>query len=313
MSKRAKKKTYRVENWSEYNRSLIRRGSLMVWIEEDLAEAWRETGPRKPGAPRLDSDLAIQMMLTLRCLFRLPLRATQGLAESLFQLMDLDLPVPDYSTLSRRGGGLPVCLGRDSTEVRHLVCDSTGLKLYGEGEWTARQHGRRQRRTWRKIHLAVDAETQQIEAVTLTEAGEHDAHQFGPLLEQIDSPVHSVIGDGAYDKRTVYEGCATRRAHPVIPPRKNAKIWQHGNSRAAPLPRDEHLRRIRQVGRRQWKLESGYHRRSLGETTMSRFKRIFGPNLAGREFSRQVTEARIKSRALNRMSELGLPQAVAVI
>jgi IS5 family transposase len=308
-----KSRNYRVTNWSQYNRSLVQRGSLMVWVDEEVLRAWRYQGPRRPGAPVQYSDQAIQMALSLKAVYRLGLRGTQGLLESLFTLLKVDLEVPDFSTLSRRGRKLSVDLARSPKgRITHLVLDSTGLKVYGEGEWKVRQHGISKRRTWRKLHVAVNAEGHEIEAVTLTEAGGHDAHQAGPLLEQIAEPVETLSGDGGYDKRAVYQACAARQIQPVVPPQKNAKIWQHGNRRAPPLPRDEHLRRIRQVGRQAWKKESGYHRRSLAETCIFRLKTILGRHLASRELSRQKTEAAIRSRVLNKMTQLGMPQTVLI-
>lgn len=306
------KATYRVKNWSEYNRSLIQRGSLCVWVEEDVLQAWRYSGPRTPGAPKQYSDLAIEMMLLLRSVYHLPLRATQGLTESIFRQLGVDLPVPHYSTLSRRGQTLLVHLGNMRKDVAHLVIDSSGLKVYGEGEWQMRQHGKAKRRTWRKVHVGVNVETQEFEAVILTEATETDAQQVGPLLDQIAGRIETVGGDGAYDQQPAYEPIRQRGAWPVIPPRRDAKIRQHGNRSAPPLPRDEHLRRIRQVGRKVWKQESGYHRRSLAETAIFRLKTLFGRHLASREFARQITEIRIRVRALNRMTHLGMPQTVRV-
>lgn len=309
----SKSRKYRITNWSQYNRSLVQRGSLTVWVDEEVLRAWRYQGPRRPGAPFQYSDQAIQMALSLKAVYRLGLRGTQGLLESLFRLLEVDLEVPSYSTLSRRGRKLPVDLARSPKgRIAHLVLDSTGLKVYGEGEWKVRQHGISKRRTWRKLHLAVNADTHDIEAVTLTEAGGHDAQQAGPLLEQIAEPVETLGGDGGYDKRAVYQACAARQIHPVIPPQKNARIWQHGNRHAPPLPRDEHLRRIRHVGRQAWKKESGYHRRSLAETCIFRMKTILGRHLSSRELSRQQTEASIRSRVLNKMTQLGMPQTVLI-
>src|SRR5262249_17252447 len=151
-----------------------------------------------------------------------------------------------------------------------------GLKLYGEGEWKVRQHGASKRRTWRKLHLAVDAETHELQAVMLGDAGIADAEMVAPLLEQVGRPIESAAAAGAYDQRKVYTGLLPRTPRVAIPPRGNARIWQHGNSAAPPLVRDENLRRIRRVGRRRWKREAGYHKRSLAETAVFRFKGLFG-------------------------------------
>jgi hypothetical protein len=255
--------------------------------------------------------MAIECLLTLRSVFHLTLRSTQGLAESIFQMLGLVLAVPDFSTLSRRAAKLSVDLERRGGKepIAHIVLDSTGLKVYGEGEWKVRKHGASKRRTWRKLHLAVNHQTQEIEAVELTDNSTHDCQTVEPLLEQIERKVESASGDGAYDKRPAYQALEKRDIQPVIPPQRNAKIWQHGNSRAAPLPRDEHLRRIRAVGRKAWKEETDYHRRSLGETAFFRLKTIFGDHLASRGPRQQVTEARIRGKALNKMTQLGMPES----
>ena len=223
------------------------------------------------------------------------------------------MPVPDYTTLCKRARRLGVSLGRKAAGPLHLVLDSTGLKVFGEGEWKVRQHGYTKRRTWRKLHLSVDSETQEIQAVVLSEASLDDAGAVPELLDQSTEPVEQMSGDGAYDKRKVYEGCAARGIRRVaIPPRKDARIWQHGNCAAPPLVRDENLRRIRKAGRKRWKQESGYHRRSLAETAMFRFKTIFGPYLQARKLPQQKVEAKVKCAALNRMTHLGMPDSYRV-
>jgi Transposase DDE domain len=162
MSKPSEKAVYRIRNWSDYNRALVRRGSLTVWVDQESLDAWNYQGPAQWGGQYVYSDTAMQCLLTLRAVFHLPLRATQGMAQSVFQLMGLDLAVPHYSTLSRRAADLEVDLARKSQGPLHLVLDSTGLKVYGEGEWKVRKHGYSKRRTWRKLHLAIDARSHEI-------------------------------------------------------------------------------------------------------------------------------------------------------
>jgi hypothetical protein len=194
----------------------------------------------------------------------------------------------------------------------HLVLDSTGLKVYGEGEWKVRKHGYSKRRTWRKLHLAIDAETHEIQAVMVTEAKVDDAEAVDHLLKPIDRPVASAAADGAYDKRKVYRVLEPRTGTILIPPRKNARIWKHGNAVGPPLARDENLRAIRRAGRRAWKRAVGYHRRSLAETGVFRLKTIFGGHLASRDPGNQVTEGTIRVRALNIMTHLGMPSSERV-
>ena len=312
MSKPAKKATYRIRNWAEYNRALVRRGSLTIWVDQESLDAWDHQGPPRWGAKFVYSDTAIQCLLTLRAVFHLPLRATQGMAASVFELMGLDLDVPHYSTLSRRAADLAVDLARKSKGPLQLVLDSTGLKVYGEGEWKVRKHGYSKRRTWRKLHLAIDAESHEIQAVAVTEAGVDDAEEVDHLLKPIDREVASAAADGAYDKRKVYRALEPRAGRILIPPRRDARIWKHGNAIGPPLPRDENLRQIRRSGRKAWKRESGYHIRSLAETGVFRMKAIFGSHLASRRPEGQVTEGAIRGRALNIMTHLGMPDSYRV-
>jgi hypothetical protein len=288
----------------------VQRGSITFWFSDDVIDHWEHRNDRpKVGHPFVYSDTAIECLLVLRELFRLPYRQTEGLGRSLIQLMQVEVPIPDYTSLAKRAAKLEISLDvanhRGSVNV---VVDSTGLKVFGEGEWKTRKHGVSKRRTWRKLHLAVNSETQEIEAEVLTENSGHDADQVDGLLKQIKSPVGSFRGDGAYDQWKVYGRLAGQGIEAVIPPRKNAKIKQNGNSSQPPLIRDEAIRGIRRVGRRQWKKDVGYHRRSLAETAMYRMKSCFGSTLKNREHENQRAEARLRSKILNRFTHLGLPQ-----
>lgn len=314
--RQGKRAKYRVKNWPEYNESLVRRGSVELWISQEVLAAWQPKAelPRRRGGQVRYSGQAIECLLTLRAVFSLPLRATEGLGRSLVKLLGAALPVPDYTTLSKRGKDLVVTLPqRRLGEPLHILVDSTGLKVFGEGEWKVRQHGVSKRRVWRKLHLGVNAVTQDVEAVLLTGAGSDDGEAGSAMLQTVQPPIQRVTGDGAYDKRTFYDTCRERQIPQVIvPPRRTARIWQHGNSSKPRLPRDEHLRFIRRHGRKRWKQQVSYHRRSLAETAVFRFKTLFGGQLAARAWAGQVTEVRIKCRALNRMTQLGMPHSVRV-
>lgn len=309
---------YRVENWREYNYALRRRGSLTFWVSEEAIEAWRYTGPRQQGGQITYSDLAIETCLSLRLVYSLGLRQTQGFVTSLFELLQVELPVPDYSTLSRRQGSLevPLCARkrkREKAEGVHVVLDSTGLKVYGPGEWARRRHNAKRRRTWRKLHVSVDPKSGEITATTLTENKEHDSSQAEPLLEETEQNrgrIDTVGADGAYDKWVCYHAIEAKSATPVIPPQKNARIKQHGNCKALPLPRDEAIRYIRRHGRAKWKREHGYHLRSVAEAAIRRFKVCIGRVLRSRELENQQTETRLGCKILNRMAALGMPQSV---
>ena len=308
---------YRVRNWSAYDQALKQRGNVTVWFSAEAIQAWEYEGPAQRGAQFLYSDLAIETALTLRLIYHLPLRQTEGFVESLLGLMELDLSTPDHSTLSRRQGGLQVELPtRPTQEPIHVVVDSSGLKVYGEGEWKVRQHGWSVRRTWRKLHLGVNEATGEIVAETLTENSVDDASQVAPLLGQIDAEVARLGGDGSYDKHKVFKALADPLhqgpIEPIIALRKDAKIHQHGNCKAPPRARDQILRTIRHKGRKGWKRQSGYHRRSLAETQMGRYKRIIGDKLRARKLANQKVESRLGCASLNRMTHLGRPDSYKV-
>jgi IS5 family transposase len=250
---------------------------------------------------------------TVKAVYGLAGRQCQGFLESIFELMDIELSVPDHSTLSRRVGQLSIQLPvLPKQGARHVVVDSTGVKVYGEGEWKTRQHGVSKRRTWRKLHLGVDETTGEILAAVVTTNNVSDGEVLPDIIDAIEDEIEQVSADGAYDQRQCYDTIRGRKAKAAIPPRKGAKIWQHGNSKAERHNRDENLRRIRKAGRKAWKRESNYHRRSLAETTMFRFKTIFGGNLSSRKFSNQAAELFIKCAALNRMIQIAKPDSYQI-
>ncbi len=310
----SKKKPYRIRNWHDYNTALVQRGSLTLWLNQDVLRDWHtQTRTGKRGKPRLYTDQAIACALRLKEVYRLPLRATQGLLRSLVALLGGGVYVPHYSTLCRRRPTLSVDLSAPAvTEPLHLVVDGTGLKVFGDGEWKVRQHGVSKRRTWRKIHLAVDEATGFVRAAATTTNSVSDGEVLPRLLAQVPDPIAQVSADGGYDRRTCYEAISRRGAKAAIPPRRGAKIWQHGNSKQERLARDENLRRIRKVGRAKWKRESDYHRRSLVETAVFRLKTIFGGTLSARKEAAQDRETLLRLSALNRMTALGMPESYAI-
>jgi hypothetical protein len=293
---------------------LVQRGSLTIWISEEALAAWAYQGPRQRGAQFEYSDQAIEAVLTLKEVFHLSNREAEGLVWSVFALLQVALAVPDHSTLSRRGRTVQIRLPKRARGPLHVVMDSSGLKVFGEGEWKVRQHGWSKRRTWRKMHLSVDAASGDVQAAMLSTAGVSDAEMVEPMLTQIEEPIERVMADGAYDKCAVYTSVQARapNAEMVIPPRHNARIWQHGNTHAPPHPRDETVRLIRAHGRRKWKADSGYHQRSLVETTVFRFKTIFGDHLSTRLLATQATQFGARCRALNIMTHLGMPDSFKV-
>ena len=302
---------YRVRNWRDYNRVLVARGRLTFWFDEDAIAGWRNTEQRSgPGAPRIYSDTAIQCALVLKSVFHLSLRATQGFLGSVVGLMNLELPVPDYSTVSRRQGSLAVSLPTRK-RARHVVIDATGLKVYGAGEWHVQKHHSGRRRTWRKLHLGVDETTKEIVAVEVTKNSVHDSLMLPPLLEQIPGRVHQVSGDGAYDTRACYEAAHRRGAQVAIPPRRNAVSWEQNADSSARM-RNKNLRLVRMYGRYEWRVSSGCTRQSLAENAFSRFKALFGGRLAARRPDNQYVEVMVKCAALNRMTGIGMPESIRV-
>lgn len=253
-------------------------------------------------------------MLTVKEVFHLTNRQTEGFLRSWFAMLKIALSVPDHSTLSKRGKDLKVKLPRKTQQSLDIVMDSTGLKIHGEGEWKVRQHGVSKRRTWRKLHPGANPEDGEIQAALLTENSVSDDDAVQALLAQIEPELDEFAADGAYDKRKVYDSLNAHSPNVriLIPARKNARIWKHGNTQAECLKRDENLRSIRKHGRKAWKEESGYHVRSLAETTMFRLKTIFGDQLSACLIETQTTQALIRCAALNRMTHLGMPQAYKV-
>jgi hypothetical protein len=300
------KKSYRVANWREYNESLVRRGDVTFWFSEDVIERWEhENGEVRRGRPFVYSDLAIESLLALRELFRLPYRQTEGLGRALAKLLDVDLPIPHHTSLVKRAAKLRVniALAAVSGPV-DVVVDSTGLKVYGEGEWKVRQHGVDKRRDWRKVHLAVDPDSHTILAQRVTDSRTHDGTAALPLLDEIDAELETFFGDGAYDQQKVYDALEQRDACAVIPPRERAKESTRANSS---WDRNDAIRQINRRGRQAWKEHSGYHRRSLAETAVSRLKGAFGERLKNRGPTNQATEVALRCKLLNWFVLLGMP------
>ena len=309
---RIPKQRHRVTNWAEYDASLRQRGSLTVWFTEEAITAWRAEPRTTRGGQPPYSALAIRTALTLRAVFRLALRQTEGLIGSILQLLGLDLAVPDYSTLSRRAETLEVPRLQSRTGPIHLLVDSTGLRLCGPGEWLIEKHGTQRRRAWRKLHIGVDAQTGEILASELTTSDVDDGSQVEPLLDQFAGPLASFTGDGAYDQAGIYSTVAKRHpeADVIVPPRSTAVPSDLAES--APTQRDRHLQSISERGRIGWQKRSGYTRRALAESAISRLKRVMGDALRSRTDQRRMTETAIAIHALNRMLELGRPKSVRI-
>jgi hypothetical protein len=302
------KQQYRIRNWRQYNRALIGRGSLTLWIDTRSTNTWLDHScPHRKGRRRTYTDAAILCALLLREVYHLPLRSTQGLVSSVLKMMQVELPAPHYSTLCRRARSLHLCLTAPK-KISHLVIDSSGLKVYGEGEWKVRLHGADKRRTWLKLHISMDASTHQLTSALITDKDILDRTALPELLKEIEADVEYVCADGAYDFECCYRAIKSREAQPLIPPRRDAVV----RGRNPFEQRDENVREIRKRGRAKWKKESGYHRRSLVETAFFRLKTIFTDKLKSRTTERQKVEATLRCLALNKMTKLGMPQSYAV-
>jgi hypothetical protein len=304
-----KKQRYRITNWADYTESLRRRGDVTIWLSPEVEAAWRAERRKTRGGQPVYSDLAITVGLTLGVVFKQPLRQTEGFVRSLFRLMGLDLPVPDYSTLPRRGAGLilPIRSRAEKDGPIHLVVDSTGLKIFGEGEWLENKHKTKaKRKSWRKLHLGLDLVTGEIVCSELTTDDVGDPTALPALLDQIDGDVTQFIADGAYDGDPTSDLLVTLFGVDVeitIPPPKTAVI--SADAAVNPKPRDQRIAAIRTGGRMAWQVSSGYNQRSRGETQMGRWTSVIGPKMKARSFPNQKTEAKIGTHILNKMTELG--------
>jgi hypothetical protein len=299
-----------VSNWPEYDRALVERGDIILWISEDAISSWKPAPTGLRGGQKKFSDHAIETALTLRLVFNLPLRQAEGFLRSVLSLMGVALEAPDHTTLSRRSQSLNVDLHRVAGDNPiHLIVDSTGLSIVGEGEWAAAKYGGRGRRGWKKLHIGVDR-TGEIMAQTLTHGSADDARTAMDLIDGIEDDIASFTADAAYDTLAIYDVSAARGVEVVVPPSKSATRSRQQRSRSG--ARDRTIMRVKEIGRRQWKKESGYHRQARVENTFFRYKSIVGGRLRARHPESQEAEALIACNILNRMFELGRPKSFAM-
>ena len=303
------KTKYRVANWAAYDRALVGRGDIALWVSPEAIATWAPAGEGSRGGQRQYSDLAIETALTLRLLFHLPLRQTEGFLTSLFQMLGLDLSTPDHTTLSRRGQGLTLALRRVPADAGvHLIVDSTGLSIVGAGEWAAAKHGGRGRRGWKKLHLGVDR-SGVIVAHVLTEGHVDDATTGLTLIEATAGDLVSVTADPAYDTVAFYDAARRRGAHVVVPPARTATVSRWNQRSSA---RDRTIVSVKEIGRRRWKKMSGYHRQARVENTFFRYKSTLGDRLRARTWAGQVTEALLACNILNQMTARGRPESYSI-
>ena len=315
------KKVDRARNWSKYNEALVQRGSITFWFDEDAIKNWHVNDSiNTRGRPRKYSDVAITCGLTLKAVFKLTFRAVEGFIRSLMNGFKISAEVPDYSLLCKRQKKLAVKLPTKNLRTNegiHILVDTTGLKIFGEGEWKVRQHGIVKKRLWRKLHLAINAENQEIEAFKLTNLGFQDCEGFPHLINEIDKKIDKVTGDGAYDRYDGYKLSQRKGFKLIAPPRRDAKTTrectskktirkQAGEIGVALEDRNKYIERIREIGRKEWKKEVSYHKRSLAETAMFRMKTLLGNRLKNRKMETQIVETAIRCAVLNKMTNLGL-------
>jgi IS5 family transposase len=299
------KTKYRVGNWAEYDRALVQRGGITLWISTDATDAWKPSPSGRRGGQRKFSDHAIETALMLRMVFKLPLRQAEGFLRSVLALMGVDLEAPDHTTLSRRSQHLDVDVHLvPANEPIHLIVDSTGLSIVGEGEWAAVKHGGRGKRAWKKLPLCVD-ESGVIVAEILTGGNADDAKTGLNLIDDVEGDIASFTADVAYDTIAIYDAALARGAKVVIPPIKTAT--RSRRRRPPSSARNRTIMRVKEIGRRRWKKESGYHRQAGVENVFFRYKSIIGDRLRARNSKSQEAEALMACNILNRMTALGKP------
>ncbi len=309
------KKSSNVRDWAKYDEGLKNRGSLTIWFSEDAIAAWNHVkcDKMKRGGQRVYSDLAIETAHTLRLVYKQPLRQTEGLLSSIVQLLKLDLPIPDYTTLSRRSKRIILSKPpQSSSDSRVIIVDSTGLKVVGENEWMNHKHGTKQRKVWRKLHLAINEDGEILSAI-LTTHHESDVSQVPDLLSKIDTPIDAFYGDaGGYDHPGAYAALdnheqrfnPTKPIRTVIPPNLGFRSEQDNDSEK----RKDNIKLLNAVGREKWQEATSYGKRAGVENTNSRYKTIIGGKLRSNDTDNQNTEVQISIRILNRMRVLGIPK-----
>ncbi|OOE43451.1 IS5 family transposase [Salinivibrio kushneri] len=289
------KAKYKISNWKQYNQALINRGSITFWVDDAAIQGWHcKKHHGKRGRGFTFTDGAIETALMVKGIFKLPLRALQGFLDSIFSLMDVPLKSPSYSCISKRAKTVEVNYRLPSRgPVAHVVIDATGLKVFGEGEWKMRKHGKEKRRVWRKLHLAIDDSTHEVISAVVSLASVGDNEALPTLLNPLRRKIAQVSADGAYDTKACYQVLKKKGIKPTIPPRSNAGYWEDGH------PRNAAVSALKSGNLEDWKQEEGYHQRSLSETGMSRYKTLISPELTLRNYDAQVGEAFVSIQNVN--------------
>ena len=293
----------RKRKWSEYNKHLVQQGSISFLIDSKFFRAMHKSRPSKgPGRPLLFSDKLIEMLVILKIRFRLAYRALEGFAKSFFR--GPFFHVPTYSLICKRVAKLQLSMLIFNKGHHTVLLDSSGMKIYGEGEWKVKIHGKGRPRKWVKVHIAVDEKTGEIVSECTTTSHVADSSVVKELLDKVPGRIKCVIADGAYDRKSVRDVLIKRKAKGLIPPPKNARYRRSGSDR------DEAIAAIRGLGgdkeaRSIWGKLSGYSRRALVESAFSRMKRLFGDRLFSKSIDKQTVENSIRCRLLNQMRLVG--------
>lgn len=316
----SKKKTYRVKNWPAYNAGLKKRGSITLWVNpHELKNSWKADSNKNPEDKRcIYSSSFIQVLILLKNVYCLAYRQGTGFFESILSLTNLNLPVPCYTTLCRRARKMKIDLAvaerlRQGEDL-HLALDGSGLKVFGQGEWQTRTHGKSKRRTWVKIHIALDVNTKEIVCTKLTDSKTTDGSVLGDLLDGIDQKgkIGKVYGDGAYDQRQCYEHVKSKGGRSIFRMRKDAKLEYEKDGTLKDTERNQNLLEMKKKGLKAWKKDSTYHQRSLVENAFFRLKSVFPPKVYSRTFDRQEVETQVKCAILNRMIQIAQPISYVV-
>ncbi|MCP5489889.1 MAG: IS5 family transposase [Chlamydiales bacterium] len=289
----------RKRNWHKYNRDLVKRGSITFFIDPNALTEKPEENKR--GRPRLFSLPLIYLLLVLKIQYRLTYRTLEGFAKSILPHIEPDIFLPTYSLICKRASHMEALLPKlSSRRPKVVLLDTTGIKVYGEGEWKVKMHGASKRRKWVKLHIAIDENTQEIIHFEITKGHEADC-KIGPkIIEKLPKPVETVIADGGYDTKRCREAINQIGAKDLIPPRKNSLLSPFMTRR------NNALREIKglggdQLAREIWGKLTRYSRRALVETSFSRLKRLYGERFFSKKIETQKIEGHIKCKMLNQM------------
>jgi hypothetical protein len=309
----AANKSKRKRDWSKYSKALVNRGKLTLFIRKDFADTWYikydECSPRARGGQAKYSEAAITTLLSLRFVFKLPLRTIEGLAQSLVEMAGVDIDVPDYSTLSIKLRNMKIKLPvmrKDTSGGQVVSLDSTGVKIHGQGEWNRKKHNQKDRRQWVKVHLIVDNDTMQILGAEATADDVHDCEGFDQLIDVLPNKINKLLGDGAYDTLESHKKSLENGIELVALPRGNAVIDLKSTEQHI-SKRNEHVSKYKEKGIYAWANKYGYWARNRVESTISRFKTTFSGSLSSRKIESQKNEIILKCKILNIFANLTLP------